>query len=458
MNKISQVLIANRGEIAVRIIRACKDLGIKTVVTFSQADRDSLPVKMAGRAVCIGPPRAADSYLKVESIIATALGTGSEAIHAGYGFLCEQPQLAEACAQFGLIFIGPTPDNIRKMGDKDLARRTAKSAGVPVIPGSEEVLSCEDAMHAAEEVGYPVLLKAAGGGGGRGIVIVANPREIKTNFDIASSEAHAAFGDGRLYVEHYFSNARHIEVQILGDRFGNIIHLGERDCSLQRRYQKVLEEAPSPVVSAELREKVTSMALAIAKKIRYESAGTVEFIFDLDTKQFYFMEMNTRIQVEHPITEMITGVDLIKEQILAADEQPLRLSQSEVKLIGHSIECRINAESPEAGFQASPGRITQWIPPQGTGIRVDSHCYSGYLISPYYDSLMAKLITIGKDRHEAIERMKCALDNFTVSGVPTTIPFHQVLLSHPDFIAAKVHTRWIENHLMPSYSFEGVTA
>ena len=458
MEKISQVLIANRGEIAVRIIKACRDLGIRTVVTVSQADKESLPARMADRAVCIGPPRAVDSYLKTRSIITAALGTGSEAIHPGYGFLCEQPELPEACAQYGLAFIGPTADNIRKMGDKDLARRVAKGIGVPVIPGSEEVLTCEEAMDVAEEVGYPVLLKAAAGGGGRGIVVIRKPDDMKTSFDVASTEARAAFGDGRLYVEHYFSNARHIEVQILGDHFGHTIHLGERDCSLQRRYQKIVEEAPSPAVSAKLREEITTMALAIANHIQYESAGTVEFILDLDTGRFYFMEMNTRIQVEHPITEMITGVDIVKEQILIATDHPLSLSQSEVRLAGHAIECRINAESPEASFQPCPGQVTQWVPPQGSGIRVDSHCYPGYVVPPYYDSLLAKVITLGNDRYEAIERMKYALASFTVSGVDTTIPFHQVLLNHPDFIDGKVNTLWIENHLMPSYTFERITA
>lgn len=458
MKRISQVLVANRGEIAVRIIRACKDLGIKTVLAVSQADRESLAARMADRTVCIGSARPADSYLKTESVVAAALGTGSQAIHPGYGFLSEQSQLPEACARFGLVFIGPTADNIRKMGDKDLARRIARDAGVPTIPGSEVVSNCDEAIRAAEKVGYPVLLKAAGGGGGRGIVIAADPMGIKGKFDIASSEAIAAFGDGRLYVEHYFANCRHIEVQVLGDHLGHIVHLGERDCSLQRRYQKVLEEAPSPVVTPELRELAASMALAVGRSIQYESVGTVEFIFDLDRQRFYFMEMNTRIQVEHPVTEMVTGVDLVKEQILIADGNPVRLSQADVKVSGHSIECRINAESPEAEFRPCSGRITDWAVPVGAGIRVDSHCYPGYLVPPYYDSLIAKVITVGDSRRQAIERMKYALGNFTVSGVPTTIPLHQALLDDSDFIDARVNTKWLEASFMPVHPFSGAAA
>jgi len=447
----SQVLIANRGEIAVRIIKACNELGIKTVLTVSEADRESLPAKMADRTVCIGPARSADSYLQVQSVISAAIGSGCEAIHPGYGFLCERPELAEACERYGLTFIGPTIDNIKKMGDKEIARRTAESAGVPVIPGAEGVCSCEEAIRVAQEVGYPVLLKASGGGGGRGITVVNNPEEVKTKFDIASSEAQSAFGDGRLYIEHFFANARHIEVQILGSRFGRIIHLGERDCSLQRRYQKVIEEAPSPAVSAELRDKITAMALSIARRIKYENAGTVEFILDLDSKQFFFMEMNTRIQVEHPITEMVTGVDLVKQQILIAAQEPFSLTQSEILIRGHSIECRINAELPEAEFRPCPGRVTQWVPTRGLGIRVDSHCYPGYVVPPYYDSLLAKVITMGDTRNEAIERMKYALAKFIVSGVNTTIPFQLMVLNHPDFEKGKVNTRWIENKLLPTY-------
>jgi acetyl-CoA carboxylase biotin carboxylase subunit len=308
----------------------------------------------------------------------------------------------------------------------------------------------KEAMTVAEEVGYPVLLKAVAGGGGRGIMVIACPDDLKEGFDVASAEARTAFGDDRLYLEHYISNARHIEVQILGDSFGHIIHLGERDCSLQRRYQKILEEAPSPVVSPELREEITAAALAITRQIQYENAGTVEFVLDLDSGQFYFMEMNTRIQVEHPVTEMITGIDLVKEQIKIADYHPLSLSQSDVALTGHAIECRINAESADADFQPRPGKITRWVPPNGSSTRVDSHCYAGYSVPPYYDSLIAKVITVGRDRHETIEHMKCALADFTVDGIDTTISFHQSLLSHSDFIKGKVNTRWIEDHVIQS--------
>ena len=449
MKPIKRVMVANRGEIAVRVIRACEDLGIETVITFSEADKESLPVRMANRAVCIGTARSQDSYLKVNTIVVAALGTGCDAIHPGYGFLCEQPELPEKCAQYGLIFIGPTAENIRRMGDKILARKTAEEVGVQVTPGSELVQDLNRAKVTAGNVGYPLLLKAAAGGGGRGMVIVNSEDEIVEAYDIASAEAQAAFGDDRLYMEHYIRNARHIEIQVLGDHLGHVIHLGERDCSIQRRYQKILEESPSPIVSAELRERMVDSAIALTKHIHYEGAGTVEFIFDEDGGEFYFMEMNTRIQVEHPVTEMVSGVDLVKEQINLAAHYPLSLSQSEVRLTGHAIECRINAESPEDSFRPCPGRITEWIPPEGQGIRVDSHCYAGYLIPPYYDSLIAKVITKGNSRLEAIERMKYALDNFTVSGVSTTIPFHRQLLEHPDYVNGRVNTCWTEQVLLP---------
>ncbi len=409
-----------------------------------------MPARIADRAVCIGSSRAADSYLRVDTIISVALGTDCDAVHPGYGFLCEQPELPEACVQNGLIFIGPKAEQIKRMGDKILARKIARDAGVPVIPGSGMVRDYEEAKVVARRVGYPLLLKAAAGGGGRGIVVVRGADELKASFDVAAAEALAAFGDDRLYLERYIASARHIEIQILGDRSGRVIHLGERDCSLQRRYQKILEEAPSPAVSEKLREEITAAALAIASRIRYENAGTVEFVLDLDSGQFYFMEMNTRIQVEHPVTEMVTGVDLVKEQIRIAAGSPLSLSQSDIRLTGHAIECRINAESPEAGFQPRPGRIARWFPPQSSNIRVDSHCYPGYFVPPYYDSLIAKLIVFGHDRQEAIERTKCALTGFVVDGLDTTIKFHQVLLNHPDFINGEVNTHWIEDRIIPS--------
>ena len=451
MKGISRVLIANRGEIAVRIIGACQDLGIESIVTVSEADRESLPARMADRAVCIGPARSGESYLKVGTIISAALGTGADAIHPGYGFLAEQVDLPEACAQHGLTFIGPTGDNIREMGDKLLARKLVDGLGIPVIPGSELVLDEVNALGVAEKIGYPVLLKAAGGGGGKGMKIVERSEEMKIVFSEASAEARAAFGDSRIYIEHFIPNARHIEIQIIGDRLGNIVHLFERDCSLQRRYQKMVEEAPSPVVSPELREKICASAVSITRHIKYENAGTIEFILDQDDGQFYFLEMNTRIQVEHPVTEMITGVDLVKEQIRIAAGKPISFSQKEVRLKGHAIECRINAESPRAGFQPCPGRITEWIPPEGPGIRLDSHCYSGYMVPPFYDSLLAKLITSGRDRQEAIQTMKYALSNLTVSGIDTTIPFYQFLLRYPDYLEGKVNTRWVEDVLLKEY-------
>ncbi|MFC1971019.1 acetyl-CoA carboxylase biotin carboxylase subunit [Chloroflexota bacterium] len=448
MKPITRVLVANRGEIAVRIIRACQELEIETVLAVSEADRESLSTKMTDRVVCIGQARPKDSYLVVSAIVAAALGTHCDAIHPGYGFLCEQPELPEKCAEYGLIFIGPTADNIRRMGDKMLARQTAIEVGVPVVPGSTDpILSSDDALATAEDLGYPILIKAAGGGGGRGIVIVDSPAEMVASYDTASAEARAAFGDDRLYIEHYVRNARHIEVQIACDHSGNMVHLGERDCSTQRRYQKIIEESPSPVISDEVREEMYAAALAIARHINYESVGTVEFLWDRDHEKFYFMEMNTRIQVEHPVTEMVCGVDLVQEQIRLAACYPLSVSQSDIQVSGHAIECRINAERPDKGFSPCPGRITQWELPSGERIRIDSHCYAGYMVSPYYDSLIAKVITKGSNREEAIERMNHALSNFVVSGVETNIPFHIKLLNHPDFINNQVNTSWVEQIL-----------
>jgi acetyl-CoA carboxylase biotin carboxylase subunit len=452
MEGITQVLIANRSEIAVRVIRACQELGIKTVLAVSEADKESLPARMADRSVCIGPAKATESYLKVGTIISAALGTGADAVHPGYGFLAEQPDLPEACAQYGLIFIGPTADNIRNMGDKLLARKMAKALGIPIIPGSELVGDYKDAMSMAEEVGFPVLLKAAAGGGGKGMKIVEGPKDLNVVFEEASAEARAAFGDDRVYIEHFIPNARHIEVQIVADRFGNVIHLFERDCSIQRRYQKMVEESPSPVVSSRLREGICSSAVSIARHIKYENAGTVEFILDQDQGQFYFLEMNTRIQVEHPVTEMVTGIDLVKEQIQIAAGQPLGFHQETVKLAGHAIECRINAESSEDQFRPCPGRIERWVQPVGPGIRVDTHCYSGYFVPPFYDSLLAKLIIQGGNRREAVDRMEDALARFLVSGIETTIPFYQFMLKHPDYLSGKLNTRWVEDVLLKKYA------
>lgn len=445
MPNIFRVLVANRGEIAVRVIRACQELGIETVLAVSGPDRESLPAKMADRAVCIGPASPLKSYLSVKTIITAALGTGADAIHPGYGFLAEQPELGEACADYGLTFIGPNPDSIRKMGDKLVARKIAKALDIPVIPGSELIHGLKEAMTVAEELDFPILLKAAGGGGGKGIKILDSSEDLETVFKEASAEAHSAFGDDRLYIEHFLPNARHIEIQILSDRFGNVVHLFERDCSLQRRYQKIVEEAPSPVVSKEIRDQICTAAIRIAKYIKYENAGTIEFILDQDQGQFYFLEMNTRIQVEHPVTEMITGEDLVKEQIRIAGGKALSFTQKQIQMKGHAIECRINAELPEADFRPSPGRITQWEPPQGTGIRVDTHCFSGYLVPPFYDSLLAKIIVFDDNRMEAIQHMRYSLEHFFVSGVDTTIRFLSSLINHSDFVSGSIHTRWVED-------------
>jgi len=444
MATISRVLVANRGEIAVRIIKACQKLGIETVLAMSDADRDTLAARMADRAVCIGPAQPLESYLKVNTLIMTALSTGADAIHPGYGFLAEQPELGEACAKNGVIFIGPKPDTIRGMGDKLVARKTAISLGIPVIPGSALIADLAQGWSEAEKIGFPILLKAAAGGGGKGMKAVSKPEEMETVFMEASAEARAAFGDDRLFAERFIPNARHIEVQILSDGSGNCIHLFERDCSLQRRYQKVIEEAPSIAVSNGLRKQMCEAAIHIAKSIGYENAGTVEFVLDQDEKCFYFLEMNTRIQVEHPVTEMVADVDLVAEQIRMAAGERLQFNQDRIQVTGHAIECRINAECPDDNFRPSPGRIRKWEVPRGEGIRVDTHCFEGYFVPPYYDSLLAKLIVIGKDREEATFKMAQALMNFHVTGIDTNIEFLSAIIAHPHFKSGQTNTRWLE--------------
>jgi len=447
MDNISRVLVANRGEIAVRIIKACQDLGLETVAALSEVDLKSMPAKLADRVICIGPSYPSKSYLNIGAIISAALGTLSDAIHPGYGFLAEQPELPEICEKNNLIFIGPQSEKIRQMGNKLLARKIVHNLGINVIPGSEKVNNFNDAIQVSEGIGFPVLLKAAAGGGGRGMRVAMSPVELKTAFESAAAEAHAAFGDETIYVEKYIPNARHIEVQILADCFGNVVHLGERDCSLQRRYQKIIEEAPAPSLAPELREEICKAGVSIAKNISYENAGTVEFILDQDTQKFYFLEMNTRVQVEHPVTEMITGIDIVQEQIKIAARYPLSISQSDVQFSGHAIECRINAESPTEGFQPKPGRIIDWLPPQDKGVRVDTHCYGGYSIPPYYDSLMAKIITTGSNRLAAVNKMQSSLHKFIVSGVDTTIPFLQFLINEKDYFEGRINTRWVEKAL-----------
>jgi acetyl-CoA carboxylase, biotin carboxylase subunit len=439
----SKVLIANRGEIAVRIIRACRELGIRTVAVFSQADADSLHVQLADQAVCIGPPQAAHSYLKVARIISAAEITGAEAIHPGYGFLAENPHFAEVCEGCGIQFIGPTSSSIQMMGDKAAARRMAEANGVPVLPGSQKaVRDLEEAKKIAREIDYPIIIKASAGGGGKGMRVVTTPDGLESALATAAAEAAAAFGDAAVYLERFLPDPRHVEIQILMDSHGQGIHLGERDCSIQRRHQKLLEEAPSPALTGSLRDAMGRAALSVAKAAGYRNAGTVEFLVD-ERGDFFFMEMNTRIQVEHPVTEMVTGLDLVKAQLRIAAGEPLPVTQADVRLTGHSLECRINAEDPNR-FLPSPGRLTNFRVPGGPGVRVDSHAYAGYVVPPYYDSLLGKVIVHGRDRNEAIARMQRALDEMLIHGVQTTIPFHQKVLRHPDFLAGRTSTRFLE--------------
>ena len=444
---VTRVLVANRGEIAVRVIRACQKLGIPTVAAVSEADRESMAARMADRAICIGPPRSADSYLKAQTLVAAAQGTGCDALHPGYGFLSERAELSQACADNGVTFVGPSADNITKMGDKLQARRIAAQAGVPTVPGSDHAKNPHEAALLAEKIGYPVLLKASAGGGGRGIKLIWNAGEMQSTFSTAAAEARAAFGNDTLYMERYVANARHIEVQILGDHFGNVIHLGERDCSLQRRHQKIIEEAPAYALSKEVRARICNAATILARSIGYRNAGTIEFIYDNDTADFFFLEMNTRIQVEHPVTEMITGVDLVEQQLKIARGERLALKQSDIHAQGHAIECRINAESPQHGFRPCPGYIEEWLAPEGAGVRMDSHCYSGYFVPPYYDSLLGKLIVHGSDRVQAADRTKHALAAFKVTGIDTGIPFLQTIIDDPEYRAGKINTRWLEKKL-----------
>ena len=443
-----KVLIANRGEIALRVIQACRELDISTVAVHSTADADSLHVTYADEAICIGPPASSESYLNVSSIIAAAEITGADAVHPGYGFLAENAAFAEVLGECNLTWIGPSPNSIRLMGDKAKARQTAADAGVPVLPGSREPLAdAGQAEHAANDVGYPVILKAAAGGGGRGMRIVQKADELENQFNTASEEALKAFGDGSIYLERYLVEPRHIEFQVLGDRNGKVIHLGERECSIQRRHQKLIEEAPSPVLTPLLRDQMGAAAVRLAEVVGYENAGTVEFLLDHDGR-FYFMEMNTRIQVEHPVTEVVTGQDLVKWQIRLAAGERLSLPDS-VPVNGHAIECRINAEDPRR-FTPSPGRIESFHQPGGPGIRVDTHVYGGYFIPPYYDSLVAKLVAYGENREEAIVRMERALEFFVVEGVETSIPLHQRIMRDARFRSGSISTRFMERFLESS--------
>ncbi|MEE3258473.1 MAG: acetyl-CoA carboxylase biotin carboxylase subunit [Candidatus Latescibacterota bacterium] len=444
-----KILIADRGEIALRVIRACKEMGIDTVAVHSLADTHSLHVSFADEDVCIGPAAGVDSYRNFANIISAAELTNADAIHPGYGPLAENAEFAKLCAQCGIKFIGPPVEAIRKMGDKAVARRTMQEAGVPVVPGSEgELESLEDTRQWAEKVGFPLRLKASAGGGGRGMRVVRSIDELEEAWQLSRLEARNAFTSDAVYMERSIEAARHIEIQVLGDEHGNLVYLGERECSIQRRHQKLLEESPSPVVDAELRHRLGAATIAGAASVGYYSAGTIEYLVD-ENLDFYFMEMNTRIQVEHPVTEMVTGIDLVKQQIRIAAGKSLGFGQQDVRLTGHAIECRINAEDPAKNFIPSSGTITALNMPGGPGVRIDSHIYQDYEIPPYYDSLLAKVIAYGHDRADAMARMRRALAEFTVEGVATTIPFHRVLLAEPDFIAGKFDTNYVANAELP---------
>ena len=441
---IKKVLIANRGEIAVRIIRACREMGIETVAVYSEADRDALHTQLADEAVCIGPAPSSESYLSMENIISATIISGADAIHPGFGFLSENSKFAELCEQCNITFIGPDSKVIASLGNKQVARNTMMAAGVPVIPGSKEpVYDAKTGAALAQEIGYPVIIKAALGGGGKGMRTAWTPEEFESAFQTAQKETEMAFADSTMYIEHFVENPRHIEFQILADKYGNVIHLGERDCSIQRNHQKLIEESPSVALSDELRKKMGDAAVKAAKAAGYENAGTIEFLLE-KSGNFYFMEMNTRIQVEHPVTEWVTGVDLVKEQIRIASGQKLSYTQEDIKLTGHAIECRINAENPEKGFRPSPGTITDMYLPGGKGIRIDSAIYSGYTIPPYYDSMVAKLIVWAKNRQEAIHKMQSALGEVIIEGIDTNVDYQYGIVNHPDYIEGNIDIEFIE--------------
>jgi acetyl-CoA carboxylase biotin carboxylase subunit len=445
---IGKLLIANRGEIALRILRTCREMGIATVAVHSTVDRNALHVQLADEAVCVGEAPSSRSYLNIPNILAAATSRGADAIHPGYGFLAENANFAEICQAHSITFVGPSPESIRAMGDKSTAKHTMQRVGVPTIPGSDGLLDTpEAAARQAEAMGYPVMIKATAGGGGRGMRLVQAADQLESLFRAAQGEADAAFGNPGLYMEKFIDRPRHVEVQILADRHGNVVHLGERDCSVQRRHQKLLEEAPSPGLSADLRQRMGDAAVSAARSIGYEGAGTVEFLLDR-SGHFYFMEMNTRIQVEHPVTEMVTGIDLIAEQLRIAGGEPISVLQEEIKIHGHAIECRINAEDPSHNFRPTPGRITGWLPPGGPGVRVDSHVYTGYEIPPFYDSLIGKLIVWGVDRDAALRRLRRALSECAITGIPTTIDFHLALLDRPEFQRGDIHTKFVEQEML----------
>lgn len=445
---IGRLFIANRGEIALRVARAAQALNIETVLGVSEADKDSAAARLVDRVVVLGPGPAARSYLDAKLVVQAAKATGCDALHPGYGFLSERAMFAQLCEDHGIVFVGPQPGIIDALGDKLRAREMAAAAGVPLVPGSGEIGSAADARRVADEIGYPVLLKAAAGGGGRGMVIANNADEVEAGYGRASAEALAAFNDGTLFMERFVPEARHVEVQLIGDGRGKVVHFGERDCSVQRRYQKLIEEAPSVAMPDSLRAELHKAAVDLAASVDYRNAGTVEFLYDVMRQEVYFIEVNARIQVEHPVSEMVSGVDLVQQQLRVAGGQGLSMAQDDVVLSGHAIECRINAEDAARGFTPVPGTITRWAPPEGEGIRLDSHMGSGAAIPPFYDSMVGKLIVHGRDRAQAVERLTEALDHFTVEGVPTTIDLHRQIVRHPDFIANTFHTRWLEQVML----------
>ncbi len=441
---IEKVLIANRGEIAVRIIRACREMGIETVAVYSEADKDALHTQLADEAICIGPAASSESYLNMERIISATVISGADAIHPGFGFLSENSKFVELCEQCHITFIGPNSEVIRKMGNKSEARNTMIAAGVPVTPGSTEpIYDVAAGAEIAAQIGYPVIIKAALGGGGKGMRVAETPEEFENSFKTAQKEAQMAFGDQTMYIEHYVQNPRHIEFQILADQYGNVIHLGERDCSIQRNHQKMIEESPSIALSEELRQKMGEAAVKAAKAANYTNAGTIEFLLE-NQNTFYFMEMNTRIQVEHPVTEWVTGIDLVKEQIRIAAGEPLSWTQDQVSINGHAIECRINAENPSKNFRPSPGTITDMYLPGGKGVRIDSAIYSGYTVTPYYDSMLAKIIVYAGNREEAIRKMRSVLGEVIIEGIDTNVDYQYEILSHPDFISGNIDVGFIE--------------
>ncbi|MCW2695545.1 MAG: Biotin carboxylase [Modestobacter sp.] len=448
MTPLSRVLVANRGEIAARIVRACFDEGIESVLAASSVDMESLPARLADRVVCIGPPAPSASYLDVGRIVTAAVATGCDAVHPGYGFLSEQPELARACAENGLVFVGPSIDSLQRGGDKLLARRLARELGIPLSAGSEAVEGVEAGLELAGQVGYPLIVKAAAGGGGRGMRLIEEGTDLAGALEQATSEAREAFGDGRLFIERFVGRARHIEVQVLGDRFGKVVHLGERDCSIQRRYQKLIEEAPAPGLADDLRARLCRDAVRFAEALGYVGAGTVEFLVDVDRDEHFFLEMNTRVQVEHPVTEAVTGVDVVRQQLRIAAGEPLHIDQTDVAARGHAVEFRLTAEDAARDFAPSPGLLSEWVMPAGEGIRVDTHCFPGYTVPPYYDSLLAKLIVWGPDRATALVRADRALAKVRVGGVPTTTDFHRTVVANDDFQAGRVTTRWVETTLL----------